>query len=275
MTMLRSFSWGVLACALIYGGPPHPGSPFDIVIRLLGNLAGVAEAVPTLHYFDVRGRGEAIRLAFADMNITYEEVSFTGEQWGKFKPDGLKAKYIAAGQLAFGQVPLLTHCIKGPNEPCVEIAQSHSILRYIGRMYNADYRFASFDRLAAIDVAADGTEDVRKPLSTIKYSEDSDEVKHERYTKWYTDEGAAPMWFGYFEKLVAASSTPYLAGTTTPSHADYLLLDTMDYHEVLEPALANELFSAQRLPALVEWRATMRARPGIAAYLASPRRRAA
>ena len=42
-----------------------------------------------------------------------------------------------------------------------------------------------------------------------------------------------------------------------------------------EPALAADLLSATKMPALASWREIMRRRPGIAAYLKSDGRRAA
>lgn len=84
------------------------------------------ETTPVLRYFNVRGRGEAIRLAFADNGIAFEDASFSGDDWGKDKEDGLKAKWTASGLIAFGQVPLLE--IDG-----LKLVQSQAILRYLGR----------------------------------------------------------------------------------------------------------------------------------------------
>ena len=86
----------------------------------------VFETTPVLRYFNVRGRGEAIRLAFADNGIAFEDASFSGDDWGKDKEDGLKAKWTASGLIAFGQVPLLE--IDG-----LKLVQSQAILRYLGR----------------------------------------------------------------------------------------------------------------------------------------------
>jgi len=55
--------------------------------------------------------------------------------------------------------------------------------------------------------------------------------------------------------------------------ADYLLFDLLDTIEALSPAHGPRL--AASLPRLVAWRGLMRGRPGLAAYLASDRRRPA
>ena len=283
------FTAGFAVCAILYGGPPHVGSPFHMMLQFALNLIGGDETPPpTLNYFDARGRGEAIRLAFADNGVKFKENAFSSELWGKERDDGLKAIWTAAGRLPFGQVPLLTdgdYDTRG-NWTSFELVQSHAILRYIGRRgswdglrYTPGY-YESPDRrvLAAIDMAADGTEDVRKQLSAIKYAEEPDAAKHKKYRAWFTGEANAPRWLGFFDTMLSKSSTSFVAGTPTPSHADYLLFDLLDYHEAcaaFEPALAADLLSATKMPALASWREIMRRRPGIAAYLKSDGRRAA
>ena len=78
------------------------------------------EGPVTLRYFDVRGRGEAIRMALHDWGIAFEDASFSSAEWGKEQPDGLKAKWTSSGKVAYGQVPLLE--IDGLN-----LVQSHTI----------------------------------------------------------------------------------------------------------------------------------------------------
>ena len=96
------------------------------------------------------GRAEAIRLTFAEKEVSYEEKNFTGEAWGKTSSTGLKANFTAAGQLAFGQVPMLE--VDG-----LHVVQSHSILRFAARKYKW-YEAYTAEELMRIDVAADGTE---------------------------------------------------------------------------------------------------------------------
>lgn len=38
-----------------------------------------------LYYFDVRGRGELGRLAFAAANIEFEDIRLTKDEWAKEK----------------------------------------------------------------------------------------------------------------------------------------------------------------------------------------------
>ena len=100
----------------------------------------------------------------------------------------------------------------------------------------------------------------------------------EARARYFADGGEARLWLGYYDKLIARSPTPFVGRTPAPTHADYLLFDLLDYHEAcaaFEPALASDLLSATKMPALASWREIMRRRPGIAAYLKSDGRRAA
>ena len=47
----------------------------------------------TLEYFDVKARGELIRLVFAEAGEKYEDKRFTLEDWPKHKPGKLFRSY--------------------------------------------------------------------------------------------------------------------------------------------------------------------------------------
>ena len=69
-----------------------------------------------LHYFDIYGRGESIRLLLAHAKVDYEDVIVTREQLPELKASGLAE---------FGQVPVLERNGK-------TYVQSWSILRTLG-----------------------------------------------------------------------------------------------------------------------------------------------
>ncbi|KAI8893355.1 glutathione S-transferase [Globomyces pollinis-pini] len=71
-----------------------------------------------LTYFNIKARGEPIRLALAVQGIPFEDERLSGEQFGQLK---------ASGGLPFDQLPVLTVDNK-------IIAQSTAILRYVGRL---------------------------------------------------------------------------------------------------------------------------------------------
>ena len=95
----------------IYG--THPRREMRVAVLAIA-VASAAEATrdnnpseqceTTLRYFDVRGRGEAIRMAMHNHSIPFTDASFSSDEWGKFSPDGLKAKLTSEGKLPFGQV---------------------------------------------------------------------------------------------------------------------------------------------------------------------------
>ena len=88
------FAGGLISALLM--GEPSPSSPMSQLIEWLESDVFPPEveapANATLHYFNVRGRGEAIRVAFADRRLLLEDRNFTSQEWGKGRPDGLKAK---------------------------------------------------------------------------------------------------------------------------------------------------------------------------------------
>ncbi len=88
MRFTAGFIIGGAVCAVLMG-KPSPSSLFGQFIRWVETED---EHTPTLHYFNVRGRGEAIRVAFADKGLPLQEHTFSSEAWGKNRTDGLKAK---------------------------------------------------------------------------------------------------------------------------------------------------------------------------------------
>ena len=76
-----TFVGGVVSALLL--GLPSPHSTLFSAVKWVTTLDDQASAqIPVLHYFDVRGRAEAIRLAFADKGVEYVEKNFTGDAWG-------------------------------------------------------------------------------------------------------------------------------------------------------------------------------------------------
>ena len=70
-----------------------------------------------LYYFDLPGKGEAIRLACAHGGFALEDIRITRDEFNAMKE---------SGKLPFGQVPLL----ELPSGQC--LSQSAAIMRYIG-----------------------------------------------------------------------------------------------------------------------------------------------
>ena len=69
----------------------------------------------TLHYFNVRGRGEPIRLAFAAADVKFKDKRYTSEEWQALKP-----------KTTNGQLPVMS--IGGKM-----YSQSNVLLRHVDR----------------------------------------------------------------------------------------------------------------------------------------------
>mmetsp|Transcript_48242 Transcript_48242/g.135002 ORF Transcript_48242/g.135002 Transcript_48242/m.135002 type:complete len:289 (-) Transcript_48242:1121-1987(-) len=201
------------------GGRPSPGSPVALAAGKLWS-----SPPPVIRYFDIRGRAEAIRLALADAGVAYDDASFTSDEWGKSRSDGLKAQWTESGKALFGQAPVVE--VDG-----LDLVQSHSILRYLGRQHG--WYTGSPAELALIDMAADGTEDIRKQVKGIEYDGSlSDEQKAAKFVAYL--ESSAPTWLGFYERMLARGPEGgYLSGSTKVSHADYLFFDLVSHEPTL------------------------------------------
>jgi glutathione S-transferase len=71
---------------------------------------------PKLHYFNIQGRAEQIRLILKHAKVDFEDIRFDFGQWGTLKPQEPYKK--------FGAVPLLEMDGRVMNE-------SHAIAKYL------------------------------------------------------------------------------------------------------------------------------------------------
>jgi hypothetical protein len=55
-----------------------------------------SSTVYSLHYFNIRGRAEVIRLIFAQAGQKFEDLRHSSEEWAKLK-----------SQMPLGQIPVL------------------------------------------------------------------------------------------------------------------------------------------------------------------------
>ena len=62
------------------GSLPNHAQSVLILIYIIAVMSGYK-----LYYFNVRGRAEICRLAFAAANITYEDIRLNDEEWVKEK----------------------------------------------------------------------------------------------------------------------------------------------------------------------------------------------
>lgn len=100
---------------------------------------------PTLTYFDLYGKGEAIRMALVHSKTAFEDSRVTGESWAAFK---------ASEKCNNGQVPVLEVSGKYLN-------QSAAIIRFVGSQTGA-YDTSDPFAMWAADAVINTTEDFDK-----------------------------------------------------------------------------------------------------------------
>lgn len=204
-----------------------------------------------LSYFNIRGRGEPIRLAHADLGVELENDVLARDDWVARKKGATED-----GTLCFGQLP-------GYRDEDVTMVQMNAILRHIGRKHGA--YGASLAEQARTDVILDGVEDARQAYATLIYTHRLAEDKLAEYRAALSDCSAHRGGFIVFmERLLARNpaGTDFLAADK-PTVADYSCLDFIDNLLRIAPDALAEA------PLLKAWYARMMARSGIKAYIDS------
>jgi len=105
-------------------------------------MSVLTTSTPVLTYFDLYGRGEAIRLTLTHSNTEFEDNRVTGDAWAAFK---------ASDKCRSGQVPVLEvggRCLN----------QSEAIVRFVGSQtgaYDTSDPFAMWAADAVINTCSD------------------------------------------------------------------------------------------------------------------------
>lgn len=211
--------------------------------------------IPKLLYFNIAGKGEAIRLAFHYGNIKFEDHHFKEGEFMKMKE---------SGELQFGQVPALV--VRGQT-----LTQSAAILRYVGKqagLYPDDAVTA-----AQVDAIMDQEADALMGMRITKYK------GRFGFGDWImTDDNVMrlqkemnadilPKHLNQLETVLRTGGTGWLAGTPGPTIADFFWVPTL---QMLEKGQWNgdtklmESFSGLR-----ELIKRFLALPAVAAYYAA------
>lgn len=143
-----------------------------------------------LHFFNLAGRGRAIRIAFRLGKIDFEDKRYSYDEFVKLERDGA---------LTFGALPVLD--VDGER-----IAQSRALLRYAGKLAG----LYPHDALAAArcDMAVDAMEEVADALgNSVHLDGDAKLAERRRITS-----EVVPRFFGPLESRLAASPTRCIAG---------------------------------------------------------------
>eukprot|EP00039_Didymoeca_costata_P024377 m.10130 g.10130 ORF g.10130 m.10130 type:complete len:231 (+) comp4205_c0_seq1:105-797(+) len=212
-------------------------------------------------YFNLRGRGEPIRLALHASKTAFKEVQMDYKE--------MKQK-SGTEEVPFGQLPVYT-------DEHGTLCQMDAILRHVGRIGGlyGESSFTTAD-LGKIDMVLGGVEDCRKAYTNLIYQDKlSDEAKA-KYKKGHLDtesmtERTGGAHFQYLENMLARSTSIGSSGffvSEKLSIADIQLFDLVDLH--LRPALFPEDMKA--FPKLMALHAKISGHPGVAEYLGSEAR---
>jgi glutathione S-transferase len=197
--------------------------------------------LPRLTYFDVRGRGEVIRLILEATATPYRERRIGVQQWAAVKPT-----------MPFGQVPLY-------EEGDLQIPQSHAIYRYLARKHGL-YGQGEREHVRC-DIVEEAFVDAQNTLGTLFWNARFQELRAEFERTTLVD------LLTRLERLfiLNESGRGYWVGSTL-SYVDFCAWHFLDYvRPFSQPTL-------ERFEVLFAFKQRIEALPRIAAYLASERR---
>lgn len=169
---------------------------------------------PKLHYFNGRGRMEAIRWLLAAAGVEFEEIFI--------KSPGDLDK-LRNGSLMFQQVPMVE--IDG-----MKLVQTRAILNYIATKYNLYGK--DMKERALIDMYAEGVADLGEMIMHLPLC--PPEQKDAKMTQ--IKESITNRYLPAFEKVLKGHGQDYLVGNKL-SRADIHLVELLYYVEELDPSL--------------------------------------
>ncbi len=220
-----------------------------------------------LYYWPgIQGRGEFVRLALEEAGAPYVDVARERSP-GRGVAAMTKLLKGGGGALAPFAPPFLKDG---------EIVVSHvaNILAYFAPRLGlappdeALRLFAHGLQLTVTDFVAE-IHDTHHPISTALYYQDQKKEAKARATAFL--DHRLPKYLGYFER--ALQSNPDGAGHPVGAELTYVDLSLFQLAEGLSYAFPNAMAKfAAKYPGLAALSDSVKARPKIAAYLASPRR---
>lgn len=174
-----------------------------------------------LLYFNMTGRGEAIRLMCKYAGLELEDYRFSSmDEFQKMKADGT---------LQFGQVPAMEVTLE--NGTTHQLVQSYAILNYlakIGGVYPDDPLVAA--KADAI-LFQDADTFFAPTMCTYpdRFGVCLDDAGKEK-TKEQVIQEIMPKHLAKIEKILASSPTGFLAGTEKPTPADFVWYCRLNHH---------------------------------------------
>lgn len=215
-----------------------------------------------LYYWpSIQGRGEFVRLALEDAGAAYRDVAR--------EPGGMKAMMSLLKGEGEGLAPFAPPFLKHGS---LVIAQTPNILFYLGPKLGlapadeGDRHRGNQLMLTVADLVAE-VHDTHHPVANGLYYEDQKPEALKRATAFLKER--LPKFLGYFERALAQNGGEHVVGSAV-SYVDLALFQVLSGLEYAFPkAMARTKTGIPRLAIL---QSRVAERPGIAAYLASPRR---
>jgi glutathione S-transferase len=212
-----------------------------------------------LTYWPIQGRAEQIRLALVLAGQGWEEFPVKDEDYGT-KPNAGTALQ------PFGQWPILDAGEDGV------IVQADAILRYVGRKFLKQANLTMPQNII-LDQILIGSYSLRNKYSDLIWRDNCSQESLDKFLQVHVDptsirgknDGAHVGYInGFFErnKVGESGSSPWIALTKTPTIADVVVFNVMDYIRRLAP----EKFDAW-YPRLVAHRQAFLSIPEIKEYV--------
>jgi glutathione S-transferase len=217
-----------------------------------------------LYYWPaLQGRGEFVRLALEDAGTAYVDLAR--------KANGTSAMMAVLGDASLPRIPYAPPFLKDGDLIVSHVA---NILSYLGPKLGLAPRdeaariFANGLQLTISDLVAE-VHETHHPIASSLYYEDQKEAAKARTVDFI--ENRIPAYLGYFERVLTRN--PHGQGQIVGAAVSYVDLSLFQVVDGLGYAFPRPMadFDA-RFPALVALHDAVRARPNIAAYLASDRR---
>ncbi|ANK76266.1 glutathione S-transferase (plasmid) [Ensifer adhaerens] len=218
-----------------------------------------------LYYWDgIQGRGEFVRLALEDAGADYIDVT---REPGRGTGEMMKLMESATE----AHVPFAPPFLKDGNQIISHVA---NILFYLGPKLGLAPKdealrwFANGLQLTITDFVAE-VHDTHHPIATSKYYEDQKREAKGRATEFVTNR--IPKFLGYFERVL--TQNPDGGSHAVGGGVTYVDLSLFQVIEGLRYAFPKAMRHYEGLyPNLIKLHVSVKARPNLAAYLASPRR---
>jgi glutathione S-transferase len=224
------------------------------------------ETVYQLYYWPgIQGRGEFVRLALEDAGAGYVDVARLPAAEGGGVPAMMKIMKEPGGALEPFAPPFLRH-------GDLLIAQTASILLYLGPRLGlvpegepARIR-AHQIQLSVMDLVAE-VHDTHHPISTGLYYEDQ-KPEAARRSQGLVEE-RLPKYVGWLERVLDRAGGDHFVGGAT-SYVDLSVFQVVAGLRYAFPRAMKTL--SPSMPRLLALADRVAERPGLSAYLASPRR---